>query len=155
LSIRQQPNGFKFDFGSTVTILTTGVADIKHCRRVSGQGIFTGVVLEESEVNIKRSPKHVLISVDGLSKFQDDTETKGTDSCWHEHKPDDKQNDYAGHQPHGEDHDGYKNDRECEMKKTQEFVILSLTCPSFPFFTGQIVWISFDQIIAWAVFCSD
>ncbi len=138
MSIKQHPGGFKLDFGSTVTILTTAVADTKHCKRVNGQGIFTGVVLEESELKLKRSPKHVLISVNGLDEIQDDTESGGKDSCWNGHKPEDKQNDYEG-----------------EDKKTQEFVILSLTCPSFPFMPGQIVWISLDQIIALAVLCKN
>jgi hypothetical protein len=143
LSIKHHPNRFKLDFGSTVTILTTGVADIKHCRRVSGQGIFTGVVIDESELKLKRSPKHVLISVEGLSEFQSDIETESTDPCW--------QNDYEVHQPHDEDHVEHKEKR--EVKKAQEFVILSLTCPSFPFAREQIVWISLDQIIALSVLC--
>jgi hypothetical protein len=144
----QHPNGFKFDFGSTVTILTTAVADTKHCRRVSGQGIFTGVVLRESEVEIKRSPKHVLISVDGLGKIHDDIKSKEVVSCCHENK-----NDCKGHQLQGVNYAGYKN--EYEDEKIQEFVILSLTSPSFPFFTGQIVWVSLDQIIAWSILCSE
>jgi len=153
--MRQHPNGFKFDCGSTVTILTTGVADIKHCRRVSGQGIFTGVVLDESEIEVKRSPKHVLISVDGLDELQTGTEIKSTISCCHEHKSNNKQNGSEGFQSHYDNHDGHKDDRDYEMKKTQDFVVLSLTSPSFPFFTGQIVWISFDQIIAWSILCND
>ncbi|MDF2633702.1 MAG: hypothetical protein K0R78_576 [Pelosinus sp.] len=165
MSIKQHPNGFKLDFGSTVTILTTAVADTKHCKRVNGQGIFTGVVLEESELRLKRSPKHVLISVDGLNEFQDATKTEGEDCCCHEHKCDDKQNDGEGNKPYSKkdydgnkpycekDYDGHKDDYQCEVKTTQEFVILSLTCPSFPFSPGQIVWISIDQIIALSVLC--
>jgi hypothetical protein len=148
-----------------VTILTTAVADTKHCKRVNGQGIFTGVVLEESELRLKRSPKHVLISVDGLNEFQDATKTEGEDCCCHEHKCDDKQNDGEGNKPYSKkdydgnkpycekDYDGHKDDYQCEVKTTQEFVILSLTCPSFPFSPGQIVWISIDQIIALSVLC--
>jgi len=170
-----------------VTILTAAVADTKHCKRVNGQGIFTGVVLEESELRLKRSPKHVLISVDGLNEFQDATKTEGEDCCCHEHKCDDKQNDGEGNKPYSKkdydgnkpycekdydgnkpycekdydgnkpyckkDYDGHKDDYQCEVKTTQEFVILSLTCPSFPFSPGQIVWISIDQIIALSVLC--
>lgn len=149
LSIKQHPIGFKPDFGSTVTILTTAVADTKHCRRVSGQGIFTGVVLEESELRLKRSPKHVSISVEGVEEFQHEPENVETNCCWHEHKLKDKLKDYEEYKPHCEkDHGG-------EERKKQEFVILSLTCPSFPFSPGQIVWISLDQIIALSVICKN
>jgi hypothetical protein len=135
LSMKQKPSGFKLEFGSTVTILTTAVADIKHCKRINGQGIYTGVLLEESELRLKRSPKHVLVPADGLES-QDAGETGRKECCCHEHKCEDKLNDH-----------------ECEAKTTQEFVILSLTCPSFPFIPGQIVWISLDQIIALTVLC--
>jgi hypothetical protein len=145
LSIMQHPNRFKLETGSTVTILTTGVADTKHCRRVSGQGIFTGVVIDESELKIKRSPKHVLISVEGLSEFQNSIGTGSSDSCC--------QNNYEAQQTHEENHIEYKEKR--EVKKAQEFVILSLTCPSFPFGREEIVWISLDQIIALSVVCRD
>lgn len=145
MSIKQHPNGFKLEFGSTVTILTTGVADTKHCKRINGQGIFTGVVLDESELKI-RSPKHVSISVDGVSEYLESAETENVHSCCHEHKYCDIQ------KHHDEDHKGHKD--ACEVKK-QEFVILSLTFPSFPFPPGQIVWISLDQIIALSVLCKN
>ncbi len=141
----QHPNRFKLETGSTVTILTTGVADTKHCRRVSGQGIFTGVVIDESELKIKRSPKHVLISVEGLSEFQNSIETGSSNSCG--------QNNCEAQQTHDENYIEYKEKR--EIKKAQEFVILSLTCPSFPFSREEIVWISLDQIIALSVVCRE
>jgi hypothetical protein len=143
LSIKQRPNGFKLDFGSTVTILTTAVADTKHCKRVNGQGVFTGVVLEESQLRLNRSPKQVLVSVDGLSTFQDDSKKEGENCCCQQHGWEEQKSYYQT--DCGEPKD--------EIKTTQEFVILSLTCPSFPFTPGQIVWISLDQIIALAVLC--
>jgi hypothetical protein len=156
LSIKQHPSGLKLDFGSTVTILTTAVADTKHCRRVNGQGIFTGVVLEESELRLKRSSKHVLISVDGLSELQNDSKKEVGDCCCHEIKHDDKKNDWEEHKSHYQKSFGeHKNDYEHEVKTMQEFVILSLTCSSFPFLPGQIVWISIDQIIALTVLCKN
>ncbi len=149
MSIKQHPNGFKLDFGSIVTILTTAVADTKHCKRTNGQGVFTGVVLEESELRLKRSPKQVVVSVDGFSEFQDDSKREEEKCCcqqlnWEENK--------SYYQMECGEH---KNDHEYGVKTKQEFVILSLTCPSFPFTPGQIVWISLDQIIALGVLCKN
>jgi hypothetical protein len=39
------------------------------------------------------------------------------------------------------------------MKKEEEFLVLELTCASFPFTPGQIVSISVEQIVAVAVVC--
>lgn len=151
MGIKHHPGGFKLDFGSTVTILTTAVSDTKHCKRASSQGIFTGIVLDESQLKLKRNQRQILMSEEGINEIKESTGRGDLDSC---HQYDDKQNEEADAkicQP--KDCVEHKHSCECEIKKTQEFVILSLTCPSFPFVPGQIVWISLDQIIALAVLC--
>jgi len=157
MSIMNQPGGFKFDFGSTVTILTTAAAGAEHGKNFDSLGVFTGIVLDEAKLKLKRTPKHVSISVDGLE------ETYDGDYCENEYKPDKdkedewdkdcKDKDYDDWHKDCKDKDYGKKHHPVEVKKEEEFLVLSLTCPSFPFTAGQLVWVNIEQIVALAVVC--
>lgn len=234
MSIKYQPGGFKLDFGSTVTILTTAACSP---RKHSSQGIFTGVVLDDADLKFERAAKHLTISMDsdyfedeqndeadkytfqeakypvkedkkeyGWTKFCKDKESgewykdegdKHDDKCHKpyidkvccEHKPEDKpqgkpedkyEDKYEDqcHKPH-EDKEccehkyehkykdqchkphkdkeccEHKYDHKCHPKKKDEYLLLSLTCPSFPFLPGQIVWINLEEIVALSVICKN
>lgn len=150
MSIKQHPGRIKLDFGSTVTILTTAVSDTKHCKRINGQGIFTGIVLDESQLRLKRNQRQMLMSGEGINDISENLVREESDL---DRQCDDKQSEGEGGSLQPKECEEHKKHCECEVKKTQEFVILSLTCPSFPFVPGQIVWISLEQIIALAVLC--
>jgi hypothetical protein len=235
------PGELKFEFGSTITVLTTAAICPDSDKHVKNQGIFTGVVLDETKLNLKRDPKHISISLDNVpgletngdgdysgdyykpetSKYDWEKDDKKKEHCdwekddkkkehcdwekddkkkehcdwekddkkkehcdWEkddkkkEHcdwKKDDKKEDYEWDKddkkkvycawdkdnkkkPHYEcdkddKKDDKKHDKEIEVKKAEKFLVLSLTCPSFPFTPGQIVWINIDQIVAFSSAC--
>ena len=161
-----QPGGFKFDFGSTVTILTTAAAGADHGKNVNSLGVFTGVVLDEAELKLKRPPKHVSISVDGIEQvhdgdYFDKPDTDKDDGLDKDGK--DKDHDGLDKEDKDKDHDKWcKDDKDKDhdekkhaivVKKPDEFLVLSLTCASFPFTAGQLVWVNIEQIVALAVVC--
>jgi hypothetical protein len=198
MPIMNHPGGFKFDFGSTVTILTTAASGAEHGKNADSLGVFTGVVLDEAKLKLKRAPKHVSIHMDGIDESADGDyepeKDKGHDWCkddkdkdydWgkddkdkdYDWGKDDKDKDYDwckddkdkdydwGKDDKDKDHDdwckddkkkdhhGKKHGHAVEVKKEDEFLVLSLTCPSFPFTAGQIVWINVEHIVALAVVC--
>lgn len=223
MSIKYQPGGFKLDFGSTVTILTTAACSP---RKHSSQGIFTGVVLDDTDLKFERAAKHLTISMDsdyfeddqhdeadkytfqeakypvkedkkeyGWTKFCKDKESgewyKDNEKCPKphkdkvccEHKPgeepqykpedkyEDKYEDKPQYKPQYKPEDKYedkchkphkdkeccehKHEHKCHPKKKDEYLLLSLTCPSFPFHPGQIVWINLEEIVALSVICKN
>ncbi|QJW47280.1 hypothetical protein HA075_16700 [bacterium BFN5] len=208
MSIKCQPGGFKLDFGSTVTILTTAACSP---RKHTSQGIFTGVVLDDTDLKFERAAKHLTISMD--SDYFEDEQNDDEDKCtfqemkypvmgdkkeyewtkfckdketgeWYkdeidkvdekypkphkdkvccEHKPDDKPQDKPEykyedkcHKPHKDKECcEHKHEHKCHPKKKDEYLLLSLTCPSFPFLPGQIVWINIEEIVALSVICKN
>jgi hypothetical protein len=161
VSVNSSLEGFAFEFGSTLTILTTAATGRHH----GTTGIFTGVALDETELKFKRGAKHISVSMTGdyledkdyceqepqQSKDKDlecHKPIKEEDPCeWG--KPDNQGKDDKCHKPHKGDQEKQK----CEVKKEGEFLVLALTSPSFPFKAGQIVWISVDQIVSVTVVC--
>lgn len=145
----RNPGGFKFDFGSTVTVLTS-VAGEDYGKNINSLGTFTGVVLDETHIKIKRDTKHISISMDGIEELQDGCDSGySDDSEGYDSECDEECCEWHG----SEDECDYEENDHCEVKKPGRFLVLSLTCPSFPFSPGQIVWINIDQIVAFAVVC--
>ena len=202
MPIMNHPGGFKFDFGSTVTILTTVASGAEHGKNADSLGVFTGVVLDEAKLKLKRAPKHVSIHMDGIEESSDgdyesdkdkdyDDWCKGGKDKDHDWCEDGKDKDHDWCEDKGKDHDDWCKDKgkdhddwckdkgkdhddwgkddkgkdgknkddhgkkhdPIEVKKEDEFLVLSLTCPSFPFTAGQLVWINIEQIVALAVVC--
>lgn len=182
MSTKHFPGGFKFDFGSTVTILTSVATGNDNGKHINSLGIFTGVVLDETELKLKRDPKHISISIGGIEelhkdekygdKHEDKYEDKYTDKYEdkydkHSDKYGDKHCEKCGEEYKGENskcEDEWKKPEhgKChhedkkhgvEVNKTEEFLILSLTCPSYPFAAGQIVWVNIEQVVAFTVAC--
>ena len=82
---------------------------------------------------------------------------KEYDEC---HKPPYKEKEYYEHHKEKEHEDYYKPEKvHCENKhfehgkKDEEYLALSLIYPSFPFPSGQIVYINCEQIVAVSVLC--
>lgn len=195
MSIKCQPGGFKLDFGSTVTILTTAACSP---RKHSSQGIFTGVVLDDTDTNFERTAKHLTITVDS-DYFEDEQKDEGEDqyafqgakypinedkkgSGWTKYCKDKESGEWYKdgidkcedkcHKPHQEkeccepkhedkchkpDKDKecceHKHEHKCPPKGKDEYLLLSLTCPSYPFHPGQLVWINIEEIVALTVIC--
>ncbi len=186
----KHPGGFKFDFGSTVTVLTS-VAGTDYGKNINSLGTFTGIVLDETDIKVKRDTKHISITMDGVDELQNAPDSgydkdecechkpeDDKDECeWYKYeddkddcewckskddkddcewcKPKDDKDDCEWHKPKNcKDHDdGKKHGHEIEVKKAEKFLVLSLTCPSYPFNPGQIVWINIEQIVAFTVVC--
>lgn len=178
MPIMNHPGGFKFDFGSTVTILTAAASGTEHGKNADSLGVFTGVVLDEAKLKLKRASKHLSIHMDGVDETADgDYEfEQDTDYDWSKDEKDkdhddwskdekDKDHDDWCKDEKDKDHDDWCEDEKkkdhhekkhghaIEVKKEEEFLVLSLTCPSFPFAAGQLVWINVDHIVALAVVC--
>jgi hypothetical protein len=88
----KHPGGFKFDFGSTVTILTSVAASTDYGKNINNLGVFTGVVLDETELNLKRDPKHISITLGGLDELQN--AGKCDDKKEHDYKKPDYDQDH-------------------------------------------------------------
>ncbi|MEG6586412.1 hypothetical protein [Dendrosporobacter sp. 1207_IL3150] len=182
---------FKLEFGSTVTVLTTAAACTNY-KRPNNQGVFTGVVLDDTDLKFDRLPKTVNITVEGEycdNDYYDDEYEEDKNICCkdndskyyeeeknykhekedeekHQHKYEAKYDEEKYHHKHEEknDDDKYYHKKECKhkhdkcqhkhkVKGKDEFLILSLTCPSYPFIPGQLVWINIEEIVALSVAC--
>lgn len=186
MSIKYQPGGFKLDFGSTVTILTTAACSP---RKHTSQGIFTGVVLDDTDMKFERTAKHLTITMDsdyfedeqhdeadkysfqgakypvnedkkgyGWTKFCKDKESgewyKDDDKCHKDKVCCEQKPEEICHKPHPEKECCEpKYEHKCHPKAKDEYLLLSLTCPSFPFLPGQLVWINIEEIVAFTVIC--
>lgn len=132
-----RPGSLSFEFGSSVTILTTAAACANHTNRLSGKGIFTGIVLDKSKLKYQPELHRVTVTVD--AKYAEADECNAQD---HQSQGKCPQPEFTC-KKHGKP----------QAKAYQDFVVISLTSPSFPYEPGQIVWISLDEIVAVAAEC--
>ena len=233
---------FKFECGSTVTILTTAAARANRINRLSGKGIFTGVILDKSKLKFQSELSRIFVTVDAkyveeeyegtpddyvvtnkkADQWEEDTDNepkplkqaeicepdkddwykaqevkykkpykhkgpkhhkhvciKPVKSKWSEHEDHDwteyeeyktpkkvicdynmeapPEKDKKGHSEADKKHfPSHEHHSESDKpNKCEEFIVLSLTCPSFPYYPGQIVWININEIVAVAVSNSD
>ena len=178
MSVKYKPGAFNFDFGSTVTILTSVATGKSNGRHNNSLGVFTGVVLDETELNLKQDTREVTVTVSSVVQSEE-SKHKEDDGCNYgyeddcgcdikksnhgkeaEWKPDCEKDHYYEDKHdsekdcfHGKKHDCEKDHCHVKKHKEEEFLVISLTCPSYPFNAGQIVWISLDQIVAFTVTC--
>ena len=135
------PGEFKFDFGSAVTVLTTAAAGQDFDKHIKNQGIFTGVILDETILHLKRDSKHITISLDDPT--DEDEQEAGAEPGWAEkdypakdkYQFEEKQPEkYYDPDKHGQ-HDCEKHHEKppLKIKETETFLVLSLTSPSYPF----------------------
>lgn len=132
-----RPGSLSFEFGSSVTILTTAAACANHINRLSGKGIFTGIVLDKNKLKYQPELHRATVTVD--AKYAEANEYNAKD---HQSKGKCPQPELTC-KKHGKP----------QAKGCQDFVAISLTSPSFPYEPGQIVWISLDEIVAVATEC--
>lgn len=221
MSIKRHNDGFAFEFGSTVTILTTAAAiGSCHGRKVL-KGIFTGVVLDEKEIKFEHANRHVSVCAVADYYYENDNpdEESEKDDKPHEeeeyckYKDPEKDNkplqeeENSKHKDHEQEYKSNEEEKYCKYKEQEQdyksheekkysnckeydkgsmphkhkecdkwhkhnedkehcghkphekekneekFLVLSLTCPSFPFRAGQIVHINVEEIVAVAVDC--
>lgn len=135
--MKHHDEGFKFDFGTNVTILTSAAIGT-HSKKLL-MGIFTGVVIDETRLTCERGQKH--ISVHAVGDFSDDWEYPDRDE-WHyepkhhsdykeecepkhhcEHKEECEPKHHCEHKEecepkhHSEHKDNYKPKHQCEHKE--------------------------------------
>jgi len=133
------PGGFKLEFGSPVTVLTTAATGSSHGRHRT-QGIFTGVVLAESPLDFKRG-KHISISFAGMNE-----ETSEYESDYGEYED--------GKDSETEETETTEYQKPFKKKKEEEFLVMALTHPSCPYVAGQIVWINVAEIVSIGAVCT-
>lgn len=142
---------FDFDFRSTVTIVTTAAEGPSHSKNARTRGIFTGVVIDETQLTFRRSSDNVSVFVDGV-QVGDEAECECEECCGDGHEPEKSKDTCEWCPPEKDDDCDKKHDH---VKKPGKWLVLSLTCPSFPYCAGQIVWINVKQIVAVAEVCKD
>ncbi|SEP22767.1 hypothetical protein SAMN04490178_11438 [Propionispora vibrioides] len=132
------PGGFKLEFGSPVTVLTTAATG-GHSRH-RRQGVFTGVVLAESQLDFKRG-KHISISFAGMGEESSECES-----------------DYGEYEDckdsETEETETTEYQKPFKKKKEEEFLVMALTQPSCPYVAGQIVWINVAEIVSIGAVCT-
>lgn len=150
MSFQYPPDNLAFAFGSELTILTTA-AGMNHGKCRTHKGVFTGIVLDEADLQFRRGPKHISLVIDGWQKNGGQSKDAG-------YSPIASGGDEHGYEAgQNEDDNALKSQKHWpdkpKGKRTQEYIVLALTYPSFPFRAGQIVWISVKQIVGIAVNC--
>ena len=150
MSLKNNFNGFKFEFGSNVTILTTAALGTYHGKKIS-KGIFTGVVLDETQLKFDRAQKYV--SVHAVGTFGDECHEpdKVQEQDIYEKYHELKEKECGENKP---EQDKEKHGHH-EKKEKEKYLVLSLTHPSFPYRPGQIVYIHTDQIVAVSIECAN
>ncbi|MBP2638676.1 MAG: hypothetical protein H6Q72_4583 [Firmicutes bacterium] len=115
MSIRRHNDGFAFEFGSTVTILTTAAIGSCHGRKVL-KGIFTGVVLDEKELKIEHANRHVSVCAVAEYYYENDEPNDEHDKDYKPHE----EEEYCKYKEHEKDTKPHGEEEHCKCKEHEK-----------------------------------